>query len=270
MSLPPVLERMIESETIPHALLFTGDARIAMADAFTQTLLGCDDKWRADLHRYHPEKKSGLHPISHIRSLINEVAFFPYAGKWKVFIIYDAERMLPPSSNALLKTLEEPTPNTLLLLLSGHPNNLLPTIRSRCQTYFFQGVHKERSLSEQLLLQLLCSPQREDYLYLRKEIEKICQEKEKGEVTIEMHEEGMLLFATILEWARDLLALLCGSNHLIHKDFCSHYEQYLASNPLPDLFHMEQKVKDARISLERSLKLSTCLEALLLKHESLV
>lgn len=52
----------------------------------------------------------------------------------KVGIIHDADRMGKEAQNALLKTLEEPPPETLIILTTGNPSSLLPTTRSRCQT----------------------------------------------------------------------------------------------------------------------------------------
>ncbi len=54
-------------------------------------------------------------------------------GLRKIGVIYDADRMNEESQNALLKTLEEPPPETLLILATGNPAALLPTTRSRCQ-----------------------------------------------------------------------------------------------------------------------------------------
>ncbi len=59
------------------------------------------------------------------------MALPPFEAKVKVFIIVSAEKMLPPASNALLKTLEEPSEDTYFLLLSDHPDRFLPTITSR-------------------------------------------------------------------------------------------------------------------------------------------
>ena len=58
----------------------------------------------------------------------------PFVGKKKVAIINNAELLNAQSSNALLKTLEEPSPSTVLILISSH-KGLLPTIISRCQTF---------------------------------------------------------------------------------------------------------------------------------------
>lgn len=56
-----------------------------------------------------------------------------YSGGWKVGIIVSADRMQPTAANAFLKSLEEPTPRTLYLLLTDRPDAVLPTIISRCQ-----------------------------------------------------------------------------------------------------------------------------------------
>lgn len=65
--------------------------------------------------------------------LCYELSLRPMAGDRRVAIIDDADLMNEESANALLKTLEEPPPNSLLLLIAGNMDRLLPTIRSRCQ-----------------------------------------------------------------------------------------------------------------------------------------
>lgn len=57
----------------------------------------------------------------------------PVMGHGKVFIIDEAERLDLPGQNALLKTLEEPPPDTTLILITDRPERLLPTVHSRCQ-----------------------------------------------------------------------------------------------------------------------------------------
>lgn len=65
-------------------------------------------------------------------------------GIWKVGVIIDADRMFDEPANAFLKTLEEPPPQCLLLLLTAHSEVLLPTIRSRCVEIVLQaGAHRE-------------------------------------------------------------------------------------------------------------------------------
>jgi DNA polymerase III subunit delta' len=78
--------------------------------------------------------------VGAIRALESESYFRPFEGGRRVFVIEDAEKMNDSSSNALLKTLEEPPPTTHLILISSRPDSLLQTIRSRCQTIRFSPI----------------------------------------------------------------------------------------------------------------------------------
>jgi DNA polymerase-3 subunit delta' len=71
--------------------------------------------------------------IGQIRELQQAAALRPYEGKHRVFIIDGAEHLNEESANCLLKTLEEPPPDVLIILLAANDARLLPTIVSRCQ-----------------------------------------------------------------------------------------------------------------------------------------
>jgi DNA polymerase-3 subunit delta' len=71
--------------------------------------------------------------IGQIRELQQAAALRPYEGKHRVFIIDGAEHLNEESANCLLKTLEEPPPDVLIILLAANDARLLPTIISRCQ-----------------------------------------------------------------------------------------------------------------------------------------
>ena len=118
-----------------------GVGKSLFALALAKKLLGSES--HPDLHIYRAEGKIGMHTIASMRQLSEEVYMAPFKGPWKVFIIHDAERMLPYSSNALLKTFEEPAADSLIILLSGSPAALLPTIVSRCRTIHFQALKEE-------------------------------------------------------------------------------------------------------------------------------
>lgn len=75
--------------------------------------------------------------------LINQAGHRPGRGRAKVFIIREAERMSRGAQNALLKTLEEPPPDTFLILLAPGLDLMLPTTRSRCQHVPFQSLPVE-------------------------------------------------------------------------------------------------------------------------------
>ena len=78
--------------------------------------------------------------VGAIRELEREANFRPYESELRVFIVNDADKMNDSSSNALLKTLEEPPSTTFLILVTSRPDSLLHTIRSRCQTIRFAPV----------------------------------------------------------------------------------------------------------------------------------
>ncbi len=79
-------------------------------------------------------------PIESVRNqVIARMGLAPHEGEVRVFIVEEATSMAPPAANALLKTLEEPPARTLFVLCTTAPEQLLPTIRSRCQRVRFGG-----------------------------------------------------------------------------------------------------------------------------------
>lgn len=73
-----------------------------------------------------------------VREYVNDKAHYkPMLNRGKVFVVEEAELMNPTAQNSLLKTLEEPPGRTLIILLTTNINQLLPTIRSRCQLVKF-------------------------------------------------------------------------------------------------------------------------------------
>ncbi len=77
-------------------------------------------------------------PIENVRNqVIARMGLPPHEADTRVFIIEEATALAPPAANALLKTLEEPPNRTLFVLCTTSPEQLLPTIRSRCQRVRF-------------------------------------------------------------------------------------------------------------------------------------
>lgn len=141
------LEKMLQSGRIPHLLLFHGNEGIgkcAFASAFAKKWLG---EKCLDLHILRPEGKSGMHSIRSVKRLLETLQLSPFEATGKVAIIDDAERMLPTSANALLKILEEPPVNTLIILVSSHPEKLLGTIFSRAQKIAFRPLRDEEIMA---------------------------------------------------------------------------------------------------------------------------
>jgi DNA polymerase-3 subunit delta' len=75
--------------------------------------------------------------IGQMREMSREAQFRPFEGRWKVIILDDADRLREEAANSILKTLEEPPPATLIVLVTSKPYGLLPTVRSRCQMLTF-------------------------------------------------------------------------------------------------------------------------------------
>jgi len=72
-------------------------------------------------------------PIDQIRALKQDAYYPPYEGRTKVYIIADAELLSPGAANSLLKVLEEPPPNVIMILIAEATTPLPPTVTSRCQ-----------------------------------------------------------------------------------------------------------------------------------------
>jgi len=86
-----------------------------------------------DLFWVAPEEEGKAVKIDQIRALNAALVMTSHAGRYKVAIIQPADAMNKNAANSLLKTLEEPASNTLVLLLTAAPGRLPATIRSRCQ-----------------------------------------------------------------------------------------------------------------------------------------
>ncbi|MDH5178538.1 MAG: DNA polymerase III subunit delta' [Gammaproteobacteria bacterium] len=152
---------------LPHALLFAGMRGIGKFDfavALSKALLcaqpivtgeacgACKSclLFTTDNHPDYkpivPEDTGGVIKIDQIRELISWLGLHSHFGGKRIVLLAPADAMNAAAANALLKTLEEPQPNTLLLLLTDRPHRLPATIRSRCQTLRFALPRKESAL----------------------------------------------------------------------------------------------------------------------------
>ena len=96
-----------------------------------------------DIIRVVHEKPNTI-SVDDIRAQVNgDVAIKPYSGKYKVYILNEAEKMTAQAQNALLKTLEEPPEYAVIMLLTSNLNALLPTILSRCVVLDMKPVPDE-------------------------------------------------------------------------------------------------------------------------------
>ena len=130
-----------------HAWLFTGppgSGRSVAARAFAAALQ-CPRGGCGECHECHTAL-TGAHAdvevvtpaglsygVGETRQLVTRSALAPTQGRWQVTIVEDADRFTEQALNALLKAIEEPPPRAVWLLCAPSPEDLLPTIRSRCR-----------------------------------------------------------------------------------------------------------------------------------------
>ena len=133
-----LIERAVKSGRAANAYLLVGGVRGMageLAERVLHLLFGPGDlRVHPDIHRLMPEKKTRIISVEAMRErMIEPMEKTTFMGGWKAGVVLGADRLRTESANAFLKTLEEPPPHTLFLLLSERPEQLLPTIISRCQ-----------------------------------------------------------------------------------------------------------------------------------------
>jgi DNA polymerase III subunit delta' len=158
--LQPAFQQLVQRRAqFPHALLLYGPGGIGkhelalqlgkslLCDSPRPSGLACGECTHCRLIAAgtHPDwfaiglemndsgKLSSEIKIGQIRALCQSLTQTRHSGRYKIAIISPAERMNRNAANSLLKTLEEPVPETLLLLVTSQPSRLPATIRSRCQ-----------------------------------------------------------------------------------------------------------------------------------------
>jgi DNA polymerase-3 subunit delta' len=160
-----LLGRSLASDRLAHAYLFRGPDGVgkqlfarSLAAAVncrqTEGLEACGicpscKKFRSgnhpDFHVISPEK--GTIKIDRIRELIRLLSYAPYESGMRVVLLEDIHTMRQEAANSLLKTLEEPPADNLLILTAETTRDLLGTISSRCQTIPFYSLNQEDTVA---------------------------------------------------------------------------------------------------------------------------
>ncbi len=148
-----VLEESLAKGRVPHGLLLYGEELESLelvAMAFAGALLEAPGRAREhpDLLTLRPAGKSrqirigdrGEPQENSMRQFLRDIHKTANRGGRKVAVLYEADRLNAATANAFLKTLEEPPGDTVILLLTTRPYDLLDTIRSRCFSFRIQGV----------------------------------------------------------------------------------------------------------------------------------
>ena len=152
------LERSLAEGRLHHAYLFVGPAHLGKAtlavqlaqalncDADTPPCGACPSCTRiaggnhADVRFVSLGGNAASIGIDAVRDIINSAHLRPYEGRTRVFVVTEADLLTRDAANALLKVLEEPPDDVVLILVGHSAGNLLPTVRSRCQTFYFRPL----------------------------------------------------------------------------------------------------------------------------------
>ncbi len=213
-----ILRRAVQDSVISHSYLFAGPDGIGkklVALEFAK-LINCQSDRSIDIEADSTEKcecascskvDKGIHPdvvyvqyegvksikVEQIREGVEDRLFLKsFEGKFKVVIVDEAHRMSSGAQNAFLKTLEEPPPNSVIILITSAPDTLLPTIRSRCQLIRFNALPQELIYEE--------LKRRED---LTGEQAQICSKLAGGSLG-----KALMMDSALIEWRRELIEYL--------------------------------------------------------------
>ena len=157
------LTKAMEAGKVSHAYIFSGakgTGKLTLADAFAMALQ-CTGEGERPCGSCHScqQAASGNHPdIIHLthekpnsigvedvrEQLVGDVQIRPYNGKYKIYIIPEAEKLTVQAQNAILKTIEEPPEYAIILLLTTNEQSFLDTIRSRCVLLQLKPVPDEQ------------------------------------------------------------------------------------------------------------------------------
>ena len=155
-----LISSAIDAGRAAHGYLIVGGVRgnaAELADLILQKLFPDALEQLAahshpDVVTLEPEGKARIISVESMRERIVEpMATTSFSGGWKVGVIYGADRLRAESANAFLKSLEEPPPKTMYLLLTDQPDAILPTIVSRTQRIDLPlpaGILEDEALEE--------------------------------------------------------------------------------------------------------------------------
>ncbi len=160
-----MLKNILASDRVPHAFMFSGIEGIGKKKAafcfakalncieaeedFCDNCLSCSKVERMihpDVFFIEPDEKNII-KIDQVRFIQQSIVYKPLEGKKKVVIIDDAEKLNHQAANCLLKTLEEPADDTVIILIAQGAASMLSTIVSRCQKISFMPLGEDEMLS---------------------------------------------------------------------------------------------------------------------------
>lgn len=238
--------------------------------------------------------------ITSIREIRKKSALSVLSQGRKVIIIFDAEKMNEQSSNALLKTLEEPLGETVLILTTSNKDALLPTIISRCQLIRFEDLKEDEisaalqsreNLDEQQskiisrlsngsythalqlmqtdlnakrnqLVDFLAIILTQNTLKISEEIEKMTKENDRAEI------EQLLLLLQV--WFRDVHTLSIGSDQVLNVDQKTRLEKFNAIYKNFDIYAVFKEIEKALLLLKKNVYIQLIITVMVIKIRRII
>ncbi|MDK4265638.1 ATP-binding protein [Staphylococcus warneri] len=194
------------SNKLSHAYLFEGDDAQSMqkvAINFAKLILcNNDEQCEAKVNTLnHPDfmyvsSEESTIKKEKVEQLVHHMNQLPIEGNYKVYIVEDFEKLTVQGENSILKFLEEPPQNTIAILLSTKPEQILDTIHSRCQHVYFKPIDKGQFINHLV-----------DESLIRPVAEMLSTYTTQVETALSLNEEYDLtsLRKTIIRWCELLL-----------------------------------------------------------------
>ena len=305
-----LLKAAVLNQRIAHAYLFYGIDGVGKNTAARNfaKMVNCEeggpdacDRCASCLkmdHGRHPdlvtvEPEGQFIRIHQIREIQNQMRFSPLEGKARIFIIPCAERMHTATANALLKTLEEPVANNILILISSRAHQMPATILSRCQRLRFNPLatdvvaaflEREHSLerTEAALLAASCGGsigkalemKENAYVALKNAVlDRFIALKDPLDFFSFLSEFGsekedvIRRLEVLLTWHRDLLYCREGgeTEKLIHRDRADQLRQKAAEYSGRDLLENIKTINRTRRAIEQNAGRQLALECMMFR-----
>jgi len=300
------------NQRLAHGLLFNGAKGLGksiLATQFAHWLLcenplaekacgsckSCqliDANSHPDIISIRPEESGKAIKVDQIRDLISKVSLTSHKQGYRIIIISSAEALNINASNSLLKTLEEPPANTLLILITDKLSKLLPTIRSRTQLVRFTIPTTEESLvwlesnnvkdAEALLKLSAGAPlaalemASDDGLSIRLSLFDNWKALSSGEsdalesaafwIKEGFKVKGNLPLFWMESWVADLIRSLQGANidNLVNKDFAQSLQKMAGQVDLKSVYGLLDRLDDTLRIIDTSANQLMLVEGLLL------
>lgn len=236
------------------------------------------------------KKASKFITVAQIRELADFVNLTTHRNGRRIILVHPAEAMNVNAANALLKTLEEPPPETLFILVSHHSQRLLPTVRSRCQKVSIPLPDRETALSwlreqgvseaESCLSQSGCSPlaalllSAEDYQLKRERVLDQLGDPTRLDPLALAEQCEKLELAWVLDWiqqwAYDLASINMAAQTRYRVDPPAQMIRLAKAVNLIELHQFQQELVVARRAVQHPLNNRLALEQLFLSYLQLI